>query len=179
MKHRIPTTIAILILTAASSSMLRAQTAATPPLAAQGENTHVVPKITVESGKEAVIQIHGNSYTVTPTILDGGRVELQTLIAGPASDASLVTLDAVAATDIKVLMDRIERIIFLRAFEKVAGEICQAQLEFSDEPLPGEDATKHVNRVEQQNAKLARLNDLRERLRRQIFDEARETPARK
>jgi hypothetical protein len=175
MKHRIQTGIAILtlVLITAASPMLCAQTTATP----QGENTRAAPKITVESGKQAVIQINGNQHTITPTILDGGRVELQTSITGFASDASLVTLDAVADTDIKVLMDRIERSIFLRAFEKVANEICQAQVEFSDESYPGEEANAHLKRIEQQNARLVHLNELRERLRRQILDEARETSA--
>ncbi len=144
-----------------------------------GKGTLIVPSITVESGKQAVIQIDGNQYTVTPTILDGRRVELQTSIAEIAGDESLVSLDAVAATDIKVLMERIERTICLRAFEKVVNEIFQAELEFSDEPALGEEATKHVKRVEQQNAKLVRLQELRERLRREMLEEGREKPARK
>lgn len=173
MKHRIQTAIATLalIFTTAASPMLCAQTAATP----QSENIRAAPKITVESGKPAAIQINGNPYTITPTILDGSRVELKTSITGFTSGVSLVSLDAVATTDIKVLMERIEHTIFLRAFEKVTGEIYQAQFDFHDEPLPGEDTAKQAKRVEQQNAKLRRLNDLRERLRWQILDEARET----
>lgn len=177
MKHRIQTTLAslALIFTAAASPRLCAQTSATPPLAAQEANTHAVPKITVESGRQAILHINGNQYTVTPTILKDGRVELQTSMTGLPADTGLVSLEAVSTTDIKVLMTRIERTIILRAFEKVSGEICQAQLEFNDQPLPDEEATSHLKRVKQQNSRLLHLNDLRERLRRQILDEARET----
>jgi predicted protein tyrosine phosphatase len=178
MKHRIQTALA-LIFTAAISPMLCAQTTTTGQFTQADKGALIVPSITVESGKQASIQINGGQYSVTPTILDGGRVELRTSVTGLDSDASLVSLAAVAATDIKVLMERVERTILLCAFEKVVKEICQAELEFSDESTVGEEATEHVKRVERQNAKRVRLHELRERLRRQMLEVGGETPTRK
>jgi|GEM_PF-6417704 len=143
-----------------------------------GNDALSVPKITVKSGQQATIEIQGLTILVTPTTRPDNRVELLASVGGLAGNASLVSLDAVAATDIKVLMARIERTIFLRAFEKVVDDICQAQLDPIDEPFLGEEATEHVKRVEQHNARMAQLNELRERLRRQL-EQTDETSARK
>lgn len=139
-----------------------------------------VPTITVENGKQAAMEIDGVEYMVTPTILDGGFVELRTTLAKRNGVANLLGADTVAGADPKTLPDRIERAILLRTLERVVNEICQTELESSLHPASRDESPDQAQeRIELVNAKLTSLQQYRMRLRAELREESGTSTARK
>lgn len=172
------TSIALLF-TVLTSSALLAQAPATGQPDKSGKDVLSVPAITVASGKQAIIQVNGIEYAITPTILEGGLVQVRAVLTARSDDAGALSLDAIATTDTKTLVDRIERTLALRAFEKVVKEIYETEFEFSVQPTSSSEANEiREERLAMFYAKINGLQDCRKRLRQEILEEIGRTATR-
>jgi len=94
--------------------------AAAPPLLVKTTVTGLhdkdvlsVPSITVESGVEALIEVNGIKYAVTPTLLDGGRVALRAVVTRrDAKDRNSLAVPLVTTELGKAAEIQIGRIVF-------------------------------------------------------------------
>ena len=79
MKTIINTLLATIVitLTASGSPALLVETTITEHHAKGGKDVLLAPRITVESGKQASIQVNKLKYTIIPTLLDDGTVDLR------------------------------------------------------------------------------------------------------
>ncbi|MEI7807740.1 MAG: hypothetical protein WCJ07_04560 [Verrucomicrobiota bacterium] len=82
MKTTINTLLATIVitLTVSASSALLVETTITEHHAKGGKDVLLAPQITVESGKQASIQVNKLEYTIIPTLLDDGTVDLRTTL---------------------------------------------------------------------------------------------------
>ena len=72
----------LITLTASAAPILLVATTITQQNAKGGKHVLAVPSIAVESGKLATIQVGKLEYTITPTLLDNGTVDLRAVITG-------------------------------------------------------------------------------------------------
>lgn len=70
----------LITLTASASPPLLVETTITEHHAKGGKDVLGAPRIIVESGKQAGIQVGKLEYTVTPTLLDDGTVDLRAIL---------------------------------------------------------------------------------------------------
>lgn len=79
MKTAITTLLATILIafTASASPALLVETTISEHNTKGGKDVLVAPRVTVESGKQAIIQVGKLEYAVTPTLLDNGTVELR------------------------------------------------------------------------------------------------------
>ena len=82
MKTTINTLLATIVitLTASASPALLVETTITEHHAKGGKDVLMAPRITVESGKQATIQVGKLEYAITATLLDGGTVDLRAIL---------------------------------------------------------------------------------------------------
>jgi type II secretory pathway component GspD/PulD (secretin) len=82
MKTAINTLLATIVitLTASASPALLVETTITEHHAKGGKDVLMAPRITVESGKQATIQVGKLEYAITATLLDGGTVDLRAIL---------------------------------------------------------------------------------------------------
>jgi len=82
MKTTIITLLATIVitLTASASPALLVETTITEHHAKDGKDVLLAPSITVESGKQASIQVGKLEYAVTPTLLNDGTVDLRAIL---------------------------------------------------------------------------------------------------
>jgi type II secretory pathway component HofQ len=73
------TAIAI-TLSASASPALLVETTITEQHPKGGKDVLAAPRITVESGKKATIRVGKLEYTVTPTLLDDGTIDLRAVL---------------------------------------------------------------------------------------------------
>ena len=82
MKTAINTLLATIVITvtASASPALLVETTITKHHTKGGKDVLTTPHITVESGKQAIIQVGKLEYAVTPTLLDDGTVDLRAIL---------------------------------------------------------------------------------------------------
>ena len=82
MKTTISTLLASILITlsASASPALLVETTITEHHAKGGKDVLAAPSITVESGKQATIQVGKLEYAITPTLLDDGTVDLRAIL---------------------------------------------------------------------------------------------------
>ena len=82
MKTTINTLLATIVitLTVSASSALLVETTITEHHAKGGKDVLLAPRMIVESGKQASIQVNKLEYTIIPTLLDDGTVDLRTTL---------------------------------------------------------------------------------------------------
>ena len=79
MKKTINTLLATIVitLTASAAPVLLVETTISEHHAKGGKDVLLAPRIIVESGKQASIQVDKLEYTIIPTLLDDGTVDLR------------------------------------------------------------------------------------------------------
>ena len=70
----------LITLSASASPALLVETTITEHHAKGGKDVLAAPSITVESGKQATIQVGKLEYAITPTLLDDGTVDLRAIL---------------------------------------------------------------------------------------------------
>ena len=98
-------TIAI-ALTASASPTLLVETTITEHHAKGGKDVLAAPRITVESGKQAIIQVGKLEYAITPTLLDDGTVDLRAILTERDGEKA----DELAAPRIKAELGQVAEI---------------------------------------------------------------------
>jgi hypothetical protein len=98
-------TIAIAF-TASAAPTLLVETTITENHANGGKDVLAAPSITVESGKQAIIQVGKLEYAVTPTLLDNGTVDLRAVLTERDGEKA----DRLAAPQIKAKLGKVAEI---------------------------------------------------------------------
>ena len=108
MKTTITTLLATIVitLTASASPALLVETTITEHHAKGGKDVLMAPRITVESGKQATIQVGKLEYAVTPTLLDDGTVDLRATV----TERDGKKADKLAAPRIKAKLGQVAEI---------------------------------------------------------------------
>jgi type II secretory pathway component GspD/PulD (secretin) len=108
MKTTINTLFATILitLTASASPALLVETTITEHHAKGGKDVLAAPSITVESGKQAIIQVGKLEYAVTPTLLDDGTVDLRAVL----TERDGKNADRLAAPQIKSELGQVAEI---------------------------------------------------------------------
>ena len=108
MKTTINTLLATILitLTASASPALLVETTITEHHTKGGKDVLASPSITVESGKQAIIQVGKLEYAVTPTLLDDGTVDLRAVL----TERDGKNADRLAAPQIKSKLGQVAEI---------------------------------------------------------------------
>jgi hypothetical protein len=112
MKKPMKTTVTSLLatiamaFTASASPSLLVETTITENHAKGGKDVLAAPSITVESGKQASIQVGKLEYAVTPTLLDNGTVDLRAVLTERDGEK----VDRLAAPQIKAKLGKVAEI---------------------------------------------------------------------